>query len=129
MNSRPARVAMLEQLQAEGVRHMFGNPGTVEQGFLDALSDYPDLRYITTLQETIAVAMADGYARLSGTAGLCSVTQGPGLTNTATSLTVARHHRSPVLLLAGQTSQGDVHNPQRLDQQAFSQLTAGAGAS
>ena len=42
---------------------MFGNPGTVEQGFLDALGEYPDMRYITTLQETIAVAMADGYAR------------------------------------------------------------------
>jgi acetolactate synthase-1/2/3 large subunit len=78
--------------------------------------------------EQNAVAMADGYARFSGGTGLCSVTQGPGLTNTATSLTVARHHRSPVLLLGGQTSLGDMHNPQRLDQQAFTTATAGAGA-
>ena len=34
---------------------MFGNPGTVEQGFLDALSDYPELDYILALQETVAV--------------------------------------------------------------------------
>src|SRR6185312_12377403 len=78
--------------------------------------------------EQYAAAMADGYARFSGAMGICSVTQGPGLTNTATSLTVARTHRSPVLLLAGQTSLGDVHNPQRLDQQAFTAATAGAGA-
>jgi acetolactate synthase I/II/III large subunit len=78
--------------------------------------------------EQNAVAMADGYARFSNHPGLCSVTQGPGLTNTATSLTVARHHHSPVLLLAGQSALGDVHNAQRLDQIGFSALTAGAGA-
>ncbi|TPK99364.1 hypothetical protein FJ567_16545 [Mesorhizobium sp. B2-4-16] len=43
----------------------------------------------------------------AGRAQFCDA--GPGLTNTATSLTVARHHRSPVLLLAGQTSLGDMH--------------------
>ena len=41
---------------------MFGNPGTVEQGFLDSLARYPEFKYIMTLQETIAVAMGDGYA-------------------------------------------------------------------
>ena len=78
--------------------------------------------------EQNAVAMADGYARFSGKPAVCSVTQGPGLTNTATSLMVARHHRSPILLLAGQSSVGDIDNPQRMDQLAFATLTAGAGA-
>ncbi len=42
---------------------MFGNPGTVEQGFLDALSSYTDFTYVLALQETVAVGIADGYAR------------------------------------------------------------------
>ena len=60
---KTGRFAIVEQLLADGITYMFGNPGTVEQGFLDALGEYPEMRYVTTLQETIAVAMADGYAR------------------------------------------------------------------
>ena len=48
---------------ADGIDRMFGNPGTVEQGFLDALGDFPQFRYYTALQETIAVAVADAGAR------------------------------------------------------------------
>ncbi len=51
---------MLEQFRADGFQFMFGNPGTVEQGFLDALGEYPDLKYILTLQESVAVMTADG---------------------------------------------------------------------
>ena len=43
--------------------YLFGNLGLVEQGFLDALRDYPDLTYILTLQEAVTVGIADGYAR------------------------------------------------------------------
>ena len=53
--TKTGRFAIVEQLLADGITYMFGNPGTVEQGFLDALGSYPDMRYITTLQETIAV--------------------------------------------------------------------------
>ncbi|WP_254635247.1 thiamine pyrophosphate-binding protein, partial [Paenibacillus sp. GbtcB18] len=63
MDSRPARVALLEQLEAEGVRYMFGNPGTDEQGFLDELRSFPSIQYILALQEATAVGMADGHAR------------------------------------------------------------------
>jgi len=59
---KTGRFAIVEQLLADGITYMFGNPGTVEQGFLDALGSYPEMRYITTLQETVAVAMADGPA-------------------------------------------------------------------
>ncbi|MBZ9845938.1 MULTISPECIES: thiamine pyrophosphate-binding protein [unclassified Mesorhizobium] len=104
--------------------------GLMGDGNMDLMVEFAE-RHRRTLvharHEQNAVAMADGYARFSGRPGLGSVTQGPGLTNTATSLTVARHHRSPVLLLAGQTSLGDMHNPQRLDQGAFTTATAGAG--
>jgi len=61
--AKTGRYAILEQLLADDIGYMFGNPGTVEQGFLDALGSYPDLQYILTLQETIAIAIADGYAR------------------------------------------------------------------
>ena len=63
--ARTGRYAVLEQLLADDVRYLFGNPGTVEQGFLDALADYPALQYVFALQETIAVGIADGYARAS----------------------------------------------------------------
>ena len=63
MARKTGRFAIVEQLLADGITYMFGNPGTVEQGFLDALGEYPEMQYITALQETIAVAMADGYAR------------------------------------------------------------------
>ena len=63
MLKKTGRFAIIEQFLADGMDHMFGNPGTVEQGFLDAVADYPAMRYVLTLQETVAVMMADGYAR------------------------------------------------------------------
>ena len=51
------RFRLIEQFQADGIRFMFGNPGTVEEGFLDAVSAYPDFQYIETLQEGVAVAL------------------------------------------------------------------------
>ncbi|MBV9707733.1 MAG: thiamine pyrophosphate-binding protein, partial [Chloroflexi bacterium] len=63
MTGKTGRFAIIEQLLADDIHYLFGNPGTVEQGFLDALSDYPEMKYILTLQETVAVGIADGYAR------------------------------------------------------------------
>src|SRR5262245_38699390 len=57
--------AMLEQLIADGVRHVFGNPGTTEQGFMDVLQDYPQVEFMPALHEGVAVCMADAYARLT----------------------------------------------------------------
>ena len=55
MTEKTGRFAIIEQFLADGMDHMFGNPGTVEQGFLDALADYPEMKYILTLQESVAV--------------------------------------------------------------------------
>ena len=55
MATKSGRFAILEQFLADGMNFMFGNPGTVEQGFLDALSDYPQMKYVLTLQESVAV--------------------------------------------------------------------------
>lgn len=61
---------LIEQFIADGFQYMFGNPGTVEEGFLDVLQNYPKLKYITCLHESVAVAMADGFARKSGRCAL-----------------------------------------------------------
>jgi len=49
--------ALLEMLKAEGVEHIFGNPGTSEAPIMDMLGDYPELRYFLTLQESVARGM------------------------------------------------------------------------
>ena len=86
------------------------------------------MRVVYGRHEQGVVGMADGYARFTGRAAVATVTQGPGLTNTATSLVVARRRHSPVLLLAGEAPLGDLHNPQGFDQLAFGQLMAGQAA-
>ncbi|MGB7248717.1 MAG: thiamine pyrophosphate-binding protein [Phormidesmis sp.] len=63
MTGKTGHYAILEQFIADGVEYIFGNPGTVEQGFIDALAEYPQLKYVLTLQESVALMTADGYAR------------------------------------------------------------------
>ena len=81
MTKKTGRSVILEQFLADGINYMFGNPGTVEQGFLDALGEYPELKYILTLQESVAVMMADGYARATKKPALVQVHSGVGLGN------------------------------------------------
>ena len=58
-------IAALDQVtrRSEGVRYIFGNPGTTELPLIDALIDAPDISYIWGLQEASVVAMVDGYAQ------------------------------------------------------------------
>ena len=97
------RYAILEQLLADGIHYMFGNPGTVEQGFLDALGSYPDLQYILTLQETIAVAIADGYARARHRPAVVQLHSGVGLGNGIGMLYQAKRGGSPLVVIAGES--------------------------
>ena len=73
--------ALLEMLKAEGVEYIFGNPGTSEGPIIDLLGDYPELRYILTLQESVAVGMGEAYARSTGTASFVSLHVDSGLAN------------------------------------------------
>ena len=57
---------LLDVLRSEGIRYIFGNPGTTELPLIDALVTKPDIRYVWGLQEATAVSMADGYAQASG---------------------------------------------------------------
>src|ERR671937_480167 len=70
--------------------------------------------------------MAEGWARASGRPGVCTVTQGPGLTQLGTALTVATRARIPLVVFAGDTALGDHDSVQQLDQQKFVDAT-GAG--
>ena len=73
--------ALLEMLKAEGVDYIFGNPGTSEGPIIDILGDYPELRYILTLQESVAVGMGEAYARSTGRASFVSLHVDSGLAN------------------------------------------------
>jgi benzoylformate decarboxylase len=98
---KTGRFAILEQFLADGMRYMFGNPGTVEQGFLDALNDYPDLRYILTLQESVAVTIADGYARATQKPTLVQLHSTPGVGNAIGALYQAKRGHSPLVVIGG----------------------------
>ncbi len=93
--------AILRQFVADGMRYMFGNPGTVEQGFLDALSDIPEMRYILTLQESVAVMAADGYARATRRPTLVQIHSSPGLGNAIGAIYQAYRGHSPLVVIGG----------------------------
>jgi benzoylformate decarboxylase len=73
--------ALLEMLKAEGVEYIFGNPGTSEGPIIDLLGDYPQFKYILTLQESVAVGMAEAYARATQKASFVSLHVDSGLAN------------------------------------------------
>ena len=95
--------ALLEQLIADGVQHIFGNPGTTEQGFMDVLLDYPQLQFMLALHEGVAVCMADAYARLSRRPSFVEVHIAPGLGNALGMMHNARIGKTPMVIYAGQS--------------------------
>jgi benzoylformate decarboxylase len=101
MAEKAGRFAIIEQFLIDGFHYMFGNPGTVEQGFLDALSNYPTLKYILTLQETVAVMAADGYARATQKPALVQIHSTPGLGNAIGALYQAKRGHSPLVVIGG----------------------------
>ena len=101
MIKKTGRFAILEQFLADGIDHMFGCPGTSEEGFLDALWDYPDLKYILTLQESVAVMAADGYARATQKPALVQIHSTPGLGNAIGALYQAKRGHSPLVVIGG----------------------------
>ena len=106
MNKITGRSAFLALLKDEGVTHMFGNPGTTELPIMHALAEHPDLTYVLGLQESIVVAMADGFGRASGRLTACNVHVAPGLGNAMGALYNAKFTGTPLILTAGQQEQG-----------------------
>ena len=100
------REAFLSILLDEGIDYLFGNPGTTELPIMAALPELPQLQYVLGLQESIVVAMADGYSRASGRLTACNVHVAPGLGNAMGAIYNARWVGSPVIITAGQQEQG-----------------------
>src|SRR5262245_24962488 len=97
--------AFLELLKQEGVRILFGNPGTTELPLMDALAVDNEMRYVLGLQEAAVMAMADGYAQASGELAVVNLHVAPGLGNAMGMLYDAQKAASPILVTAGQHDQ------------------------
>ena len=102
-------------IAAQGVLDAFGVIGSGNLVVTNALCA-GGARFHHARFEGGAVCMADGYARASGRVGVCSVHQGPGLTNTITGLTEAAKSRTPLLVLAGETPAAALTSNFRIDQ-------------
>ncbi|MFI9387624.1 thiamine pyrophosphate-binding protein [Kutzneria sp. NPDC052558] len=94
--------AMLSVLADEGVDRVFGNPGTSELPFLDALAGRDDIEFTLGVHEGSVVAMADGYARATGRPSFVSLHIAAGLANGLIGLLNATRSRTPMVVTAGQ---------------------------
>jgi len=92
--------ATLRLLRSLRMTTVFGNPGSTELGFLH---DWPDdFRYILGLQESIVVAMADGYAQATGMAAFVNLHSAAGLGHALGSVYTAQRNQTPLVITAGQ---------------------------
>ena len=94
-------IALMEMLRAEGVKYIFGNPGTSEAPILDAMEAYPDFEYVLAVQESVAIGMADTYARATGTPAFVSLHIDNGLSNSFALLIDSYNTGTPLVVTAG----------------------------
>ena len=118
--------AMASALAKSGVNTMFGLIGDANLFFANAFVEAEGGQYVSAVHEASAVMMAQGYALRSGRLGVATVTQGPGLTNTATALIDTVRNNVALVLITGDTAPSNTHNQQSLDQASFVEAT-GAG--
>ncbi|MEZ5912228.1 MAG: thiamine pyrophosphate-binding protein [Paracoccaceae bacterium] len=114
--------AAVEALKAEKVGHVFGLIGSATMEMFDALYDASEIQLIGVHDERTGTHMADGYARMSGQAGVVLAGQnGPGATNLVTGLGQAKAAYSPVVSIAGSLASSHVYRDafQEVDQQAL----------
>jgi acetolactate synthase-1/2/3 large subunit len=105
MNTAELLVRCLEN---EGVEYIFGVPGEENMAVLEALK-YSSIQFITTRHEQGAAFMADVYGRLTGKAGVCLSTLGPGATNLMTGVADANLDRAPLVAITGQVGTDRMH--------------------
>ncbi|HEY9689591.1 MAG TPA: acetolactate synthase large subunit [Coleofasciculaceae cyanobacterium] len=99
---------LVQCLENEGVQYIFGLPGEENLHLLEAISQ-SSIQFITTRHEQGAAFMADVYGRLTGKAGVCLSTLGPGATNLITGVADANLDGSPVVAIAGQVGTDRMH--------------------
>ncbi len=95
---------LCESLIEEEVEVIFGFPGGVVLPLYDTFPQYPKLRHILVRHEQCAAHAADAYARVSGKAGVCLATSGPGATNLVTGIANAYMDSSPIVAITGQVA-------------------------
>ncbi|ASC72678.1 Acetolactate synthase [Halomicronema hongdechloris C2206] len=105
MNTAELLVRCLEN---EGVEYIFGVPGEENLQVLQALKT-SSIQFITTRHEQGAAFMADVYGRLTGKAGVCLSTLGPGATNLITGVADANLDRAPLVAITGQVGTDRMH--------------------
>jgi acetolactate synthase-1/2/3 large subunit len=103
--SKTTAELIVECLQNEGVTHVFGIPGEENIRLVDALSR-SSIDYVLTRHEQGASFMAEVYGRLTGKAGVCSATLGPGAINLLLGVADATTNSTPVLALSAQVGMG-----------------------
>ena len=96
-------------LENEGVEYVFGIPGEETLDLNEALEHSESIQFLPVRHEQGAAFMADAYGRLTGRAGVCLGTLGPGATNLVTGLADAYLDRAPVVALTGQTGLSEMH--------------------
>src|SRR3954466_7524747 len=96
-------------LENEGVEYVFGIPGEEALDLNRALDRSAQIAFIPVRHEQGAAFMADAYGRLTGRAGVCLATLGPGATNLVTGLADAYLDRAPVVALTGQSGLASMH--------------------
>ncbi|MDB5811050.1 MAG: hypothetical protein JWN94_3172 [Betaproteobacteria bacterium] len=92
---------LLQTLEANGVSHIFGNPGTTEIPLVRMCERRRGLKYVVALSEVAAVPMADGYARANRSLGAVNLHVAPGLGNGMGGLYTAGIAQTPLLVLIG----------------------------
>jgi benzoylformate decarboxylase len=92
---------LLEVLRSEGVRHIFGNPGSTELGLIDALAAADDISYVLGLHEQTVIGMADGYAQVTGRPAFVNVHSLAGVGNAMGGLVNAAAHQAALVVTAG----------------------------
>src|ERR1700755_1779348 len=99
--TRTAAEVLVDQLVIHGVRHAFCVPGESYIAVLDACHDR-DIAVTICRQESGAAIMAEAQGKATGRPGICFVTRGPGATNAAAGVHMARQDSTPMILFVGQ---------------------------
>lgn len=111
---------LVKSLEHEGVEYIFGIPGEENLDVVNALKD-SSIQFITVRHEQGAAFMADVYGRLTGKAGVCLSTLGPGATNLITGVADANSDGAPLVAITGQVGTDKMHltSHQYLDLEAL----------
>ncbi|TEA77575.1 thiamine pyrophosphate-binding protein [Allopusillimonas ginsengisoli] len=105
MHSRMGGHILVDQLSAQGVKHVFCVPGESYLAVLDGLYD-ADIEVTVCRQEGGAAMMADAHGKLTGQPGICMVTRGPGASNALAGIHIASQDSTPLILFVGQIERG-----------------------